>query len=119
MIVYHGSDRRIDIPQILKPNRTRHSPEISTLHNGLHTMTKQEDIQFTAIMQLIVPQVVDRMVKEYHLEASDAMRQLYESQLYADLERESSKLWHLSPLALAELWHSEVTTGKIPYPEEA
>ena len=47
------------------------------------------------------------------------MKELYTSQLYADLERESSKLWHLSPLALAELWHSEKTTGHIPYPEEA
>lgn len=47
------------------------------------------------------------------------MKQLYESRLYADLERENSKLWHLSPLALAELWYSEKTTGHIPYPEEA
>ena len=82
-------------------------------------MTQQEQRQFTATMQLIVPQVVDRMVKEYGLEAADAMRQLYDSQLYADLERESSKLWLLSPLALAELWHYEKTTGQIPYPEEA
>ena len=82
-------------------------------------MTQQEQLQFTATMQLIVPQVIDRMVKEYGMEASDAMGQLYELQLYADLERESSKLWHLSPLALAELWHCEKTTGHIPYPEEA
>ena len=70
-------------------------------------------------MQLIVPQVVDRMVKEYNMDVADAMKQLYESRLYADLERESSKLWHLSPLVLAELWYSEKTTGHIPYPEEA
>lgn len=82
-------------------------------------MTPQEQLQFTATMQLIVPQVIDRMVKNYGMDAEDAMRQLYESQLYADLERESSKLWHLSPLALAELWYSEKTTGHIPYPEEA
>ncbi len=82
-------------------------------------MTQQEQRQFTATMQMIVPQVIDRMVKEYGMEASHAMKELYTSQLYADLERESSKLWHLSPLALAELWHSEKTTGHIPYPEEA
>ncbi len=82
-------------------------------------MTPQEQLQFTATMQLIVPQVIDRMVREYGMDAADAMRALYESQVYADLERESSKLWHLSPLALAELWHSENTTGKIQYPEEA
>ena len=82
-------------------------------------MTQQEQRQFTATMQMIVPQVIDRMVKEYCMEAGNAMKELYNSRLYADLERESSKLWHLSPLALAELWHSEKTTGHIPYPEEA
>lgn len=82
-------------------------------------MNQQEQLQFTATLQLIVPQVVDRMVKEYGLEASDAVGQLYHSQLYADLERESSKLWHLSPLALAQLWHEEQTTGHIQYPEES
>ena len=82
-------------------------------------MTQQEQRQFTATMQMIVPQVIDRMVKEYGMEADKAMKELYNSQLYTDLERESSNLWHLSPLALAELWHSEKTTGHIPYPEEA
>ncbi len=82
-------------------------------------MTEQEQIQFTATLQLIVPQVIASISKEYGFEATDAMRMLYNSKVYSDLERESSKLWHLSPLALAELWHSEYTTGKIIYPEEA
>ncbi len=82
-------------------------------------MSPQEQLQFTATLQLIVPQVVDRMVRQYGLEAEEALGMLYSSQLYADLERESSKLWHLSPLALAELWHDEVTKGYIEYPEEA
>jgi len=82
-------------------------------------MTQQEQLQFTATLQLIVPQVVDRMVKEYGLEEKDAVGALYRSRLYSDLERESSKLWHLSPLALAQLWHEEHTTGHIQYPEEA
>ena len=60
-------------------------------------MTQQEQRQFTATMQMIVPQVIDRMVKEYGIAADNAMKELYTSQLYADLERESSKLWHLSP----------------------
>lgn len=82
-------------------------------------MTPQDQIQFTATLQLIVPQVVDCISKTYRMEPLEAARLLYGSQVYADLERESSKLWHLSPLALAELWHSEHTTGKIIYPEEA
>ena len=59
-------------------------------------MTQQEQLQFTTTLQLIVPQVIDRIVKEYGPDATDAMKQLYESHFYADLERENSKLWHLS-----------------------
>ena len=82
-------------------------------------MSPQEQLQFTATLQMIVPMVVDRMVRDYGLNPTDAVGQLYRSQLYADLERENSKLWHLSPLALAQLWHEEATTGHIQYPEEA
>ena len=81
-------------------------------------MTQLEQKQFTATLQLIVPQVVDWIIKAYGLNAEEAVKELYYSQLYADLERESSKLWHLSPLALTDLWYSEKTTGKIQYPEE-
>lgn len=92
---------------------------MSEIRNSIHSMTEQEEKQFTAVMQLIVPQVIDCMIKVYGIDANDALGQLYQSQLYADLERESSKLWHLSPLTLAELWHSEKNTGHIQYPEEA
>ncbi|MBR6418607.1 MAG: hypothetical protein IKS36_07315 [Bacteroidales bacterium] len=82
-------------------------------------MTQQEQRQFTAVMQMIVPMVVDRMVKDYGMKPDDALRQLYRSKLYADLERESSKLWHLSPLALAQLWYEGKNNEHIHYPEEA
>ena len=51
----------------------------------LGNITLQEQRQFTATMQ-----VIDRMVKEYGMEAGNAMMELYTSQPYADLERESS-----------------------------
>ena len=41
------------------------------------------------------------------------------SELYAALEEEETKLWHLSPKALYELYAEEKATGKISYPEEA
>jgi IS30 family transposase len=80
---------------------------------------KKNSNMYRHYVAIDVPQVIDRMVKEYGIAADNAMKELYTSQLYADLERESSELWHLSPLALAELWHCEKTTGHIPYPEEA
>ena len=44
---------------------------------------------------------------------------IYQSELYAQLEDETTKLWHLSPLALHEMFCEEQETGKITYPEEA
>ncbi len=82
-------------------------------------MTQQGQRQFTAVMQMIVPVIVDRMVKDYALKPEEALRQLYRSKLYSDLERESSKLWHLSPLTLAQLWYEGERNWHIHYPEEA
>ena len=82
-------------------------------------MTELEQRQFAATMQMIVPLVVEQMVQEFGMTVDDALRALYTSQLYSDLERESTKVWHLSPLTLANLWYEEKNTGHITYPEEA
>ncbi len=44
---------------------------------------------------------------------------LYASELYARLEDEETKLWHLSANALYEMFKEEQKTGSITYPEEA
>ena len=49
----------------------------------------------------------------------EAVQLFYNSDLYATLENEASKLWHLSALTLYELLDEELTTGFIKYPEEA
>lgn len=77
------------------------------------------DVEFKSTLRMLDPMVVQNICLEYGLSEYDALMALYESKLYSDLEREPTKLWHLSSLALADLWHQEVTTGKIVYPEEA
>ncbi|MCK9170012.1 MAG: hypothetical protein M0P01_06315 [Treponema sp.] len=79
----------------------------------------KEDIQFKSTLQILVPLVVQQMCMHYHITEADAVTSLYTSKLYTDLEREQTKLWHLSPLRLADLWHEEQITGTITYPEEA
>jgi len=49
----------------------------------------------------------------------EAVNLFYNSELYEMLENEASKLWHLSPLTLYELFEEELNTGNINYPEEA
>ena len=38
---------------------------------------------------------------------------------HSKLEVEATKLWHLSPLTLANLLNEELETGTIIFPEEA
>lgn len=78
-----------------------------------------EEKIFKSTLQMLVPMLVEKISSEYKINFDEALSSLYKSKLYSDLEREKTKLWHLSPLALANLWHQEVTTGIIEYPEEA
>ena len=49
----------------------------------------------------------------------EALTLLYRSELYSQMEREETKLWHLSVPTLYELWLQEQQEGTITYPEEA
>ena len=44
---------------------------------------------------------------------------LYYYLQYRNGKDEKTKLWHLSPIALYDLFHEEQQTGKITFPEEA
>ena len=76
-------------------------------------------VEFKATLQMLVPMIVSEMSRRFGLSENEAIPALYSSSLYSRLEREETKLWHLSPLALSELWDEERRTGKIVYPEEA
>ena len=79
-------------------------------------MDKQK---FKAMLIFLIPQLVKEIVDRENISETDAIRTLYESELYAALEKEATKLWHLSPKALYEMYAEEKLTGKITYPEEA
>ena len=73
--------------------------------------------KFEAILILIVPAVVHLIIENYGYSEVDASRSFYESQVYALLEQEDTKLWHLSPLTLFNLYDEERKTGVITFPE--
>jgi len=75
--------------------------------------------KFSALLAVLNPPVVQLIMDNRKLTAIDAATLLYNSSLYAMLENEESKLWHLSPLTLYELLEEEILTGSINYPEEA
>lgn len=74
--------------------------------------------KFEAMLILIVPAVVHLIIENYGYSEVDASRSFYESQVYALLEQENTKLWHLSPLTLFNMYDEERKTGVITFPED-
>ena len=77
-----------------------------------------EKNKLTALLPMITPDIIDRLMKERKLGYDAAAVTLYQSKLYSALEDPATGLWRLSPLMLYELLEEELTTGKITFPEE-
>ena len=77
------------------------------------------DTQFKATLEMLIPLVVKEIMKSRNVDEQEAFGLLYSSFLYSKLEVESTKLWHLSQLTLANLLNEELETGSITFPEEA
>ena len=74
--------------------------------------------KFSAIMRLIVPEVIRLITENYPYDEVTASRKFYRSQVYASLEREETKLWHFSPLPLYNMFDEEQKNGRFIFPEE-
>lgn len=74
--------------------------------------------KFSAIMGLIVPEVVRLITENYPYDEVTASRKFYCSQVYASLEQEETKLWHFSPLTLYNMFDEEQKNGSFTFPEE-
>lgn len=77
-----------------------------------------EQKKFEAMLALIVPKVISLMIENYEWDEVAASRTFYESKVYSLLEQEDTKLWHLSPLTLFNMYDEERKTGTITFPEE-
>lgn len=77
------------------------------------------EVNIKAMLELIVPRLIKRIMDGQNLTEKEALTALYASELYRQLEREETKLWHLSVPTLYDLWLEEKASGSITYPEEA
>lgn len=75
--------------------------------------------EFQTVLQIISSRLVQMIAKEMRISDKQALTLLYSSILYEKLEREETKVWHLSVPTLFELFVEEQETGKIIFPEEA
>lgn len=77
------------------------------------------EVSIKAMLELIVPRLVKKIIETQNITEKEALTALYASELYRQLEREETKLWHLSVPTLFDLWLEEKKTGSITYPKEA
>lgn len=74
--------------------------------------------EFQAVLQIIIPRLVQMISKEMCISDKEALSRLYTSKLYEKLEKEETKVWHLSVPTLYTLFTQEQEKGKITFPEE-
>ena len=75
--------------------------------------------KFESMLILIVPAVVRLIVENTSCDEIEAADRFYSSKVYEKLEQEDTKLWHLSPLTLYNMYDEEQKTGEVLFPEEA
>lgn len=77
------------------------------------------DEKFNSILSIaIIPQTVALIAEKEKIDEMKAMDEFYQSDVYAKLSEEETKMWHYSPLTIYTMWKHEKETGEILYPEE-
>ena len=77
-----------------------------------------EQKKFEAMLVLIVPQVINLILENTSVAEVTSTERFYCSKVYAMLEQEETKLWHLSPLTLYNMYEEEEKNGTFEIPEE-
>lgn len=77
-----------------------------------------EDRKFESILTILVPQVVQLICENHHVDEITATRDFFESNVYSLLEKEENKVWHFSPHTLFAMYDEERRTGTFTLPEE-
>jgi len=75
--------------------------------------------ELKTMLIFIVPRSIKTIMQKSGVTEDAALTMLYSSTLYEQLDREETKLWHLSVPALYEMFREEQETGCITYPVEA
>jgi len=76
-----------------------------------------EKNKFAAILPILVGGLVNKIIEETGVGENEAFEKLYNSELYAALENEKTKVWTYSVPMLFDLYNEEITTGELILPE--
>lgn len=72
---------------------------------------------FDAILPIIIASLTDKIMTHYNLTEDKALIDLYETELYAALENEQTKVWQYSVEKLFDLYKNEKQNGSLELPE--
>ena len=72
--------------------------------------------KFAAVLPILVGGLVNKILGETGVSEDEAFDKLYNSELYAVLEKEETKVWTYSVPMLFDLYQAEITTGKLELP---
>ena len=75
--------------------------------------------QFSAMLALIVPPIIEQIIKNSNVDENKIIHLFYKSKLYKELSDEKSKLWHYGAVTLYTMYQDELLTGSYSYSEEA
>lgn len=73
--------------------------------------------QFSVLMTYVSTDLVEMIAEKENKNNEEAVRMLYNSHLYAMLEKEDTKLWQYSTHMLYSLFQQEQKFGTITFPE--
>ena len=72
--------------------------------------------RFVALMIMITPDIINKIMNKYGLDEDRAMILFYKSKVYKLLENEETKLWQYSSEMIVELLDRE-QNGRLEFPE--
>jgi hypothetical protein len=73
--------------------------------------------KFAAILPILVGGLTNKIIERTGISEDEAFEKLYNSELYAAIEDEETKVWTYSVPMLYDLYHTEITTGKLELPD--
>jgi len=76
-----------------------------------------EKNKFAAILPILIGGLISKIIEETGINEDKAFEKLYNTELYAEIENEATKVWTYSVPKLFDLYQDEIITGKLELPE--
>ena len=75
--------------------------------------------KFNSILSItLIPKTISLIAEKEHIDEMKAMKEFYQSKVYAMLSKDETKMWHYSPLTIYNMWKHEEKTGEVLFPKE-